>query len=126
MQPKRDMELVRELLLKLESWEMRMGDVFVIPPDDPGLAVPGYDPAQIEYHLSLLRDEGLLNCPGSQPMLGITFAGITWKGHEFLDNVRDPDVWQKTRTRAMTVGGWSLGILTEIAKAEIKMRLGLH
>ena len=41
MQPKRNMELVRELLLRLESWHMEMGDVFIIAPDDPALGLQG-------------------------------------------------------------------------------------
>src|SRR5471030_1666510 len=100
MQPKRDMDLVRELLLRLESLQMEMGDVFSIPPDDPEIAVDGYDTAQIEYHLSLLRGEQLIDCPGSQPMLGITFSGLTWKGHDFLDSVRSPEIWEKTKKGA--------------------------
>ena len=126
MQPKRSMDLVRELLLKLEACQMNMGDVFVIEPDDPALAVSGYDTAQIEYHLSLLRSEGLINCPGSQPMLGITFAGLTWKGHEFLDDVRDPDVWAKAKQRAKGIASVGLGFMWELAKAEVKIKLGHH
>ncbi len=125
MRPKRDMDLVRELLLRLEAWQMEMGDVFVIPPDDAALAVAGHDPAEIEYHLSLLRAEGFLDCPGSQPMLGITFAGLTWKGHEFLDDIRDPGVWQKTKERTKGVASVGVGFLWEIAKAEVRAKLGL-
>jgi hypothetical protein len=33
---KRDMDLIRELLLKLESMPARRGDVFTIPPDAAG------------------------------------------------------------------------------------------
>jgi hypothetical protein len=40
---KRDMDLIRELLLRLEALPMKMGDVWTIPSDDAALAVPGYD-----------------------------------------------------------------------------------
>jgi hypothetical protein len=78
---------------------MERGDVFSIAPNDEEIAVDGYDVAQIEYHLSMLRDQRLINCPGSQPMIGITFSGLTWQGHDFLDSVRDPEIWEKDKKR---------------------------
>jgi hypothetical protein len=58
-------------------------------------------------------------------MLGITFAGLTWKGHEFLDDIRDPGVWQKTKERTKGVASVGVGFLWEIAKAEVRAKLGL-
>jgi hypothetical protein len=121
----RDMGLIRELLLKLESLPMQRGDVLTITPDDPEVSVEGYSGDQIDYHLSLIREVGLIECPGSQPMDGVTFSRLSWRGHEFLDDVRDPDVWRKTKERAKTVTTVGLGFLWEIAKAEIKTKLGL-
>jgi hypothetical protein len=46
---KRDMDLIRELLLKLESVPSEMGDVFSFSPEDKEVSVEGYTPAQIEY-----------------------------------------------------------------------------
>ena len=68
----RDMDLIRELLLKLESLSERPGEVFVLSGNDPKIAVDGYSPDQITYHLELLREAGLIESPGSQPMLGVT------------------------------------------------------
>lgn len=126
MQPKRDMDLVRELLLRLENLQMEMGDVFVISPEDPGLAVPGYDSAQIEYHLSLLRSVGMIECPGCQPGLGITFSGLTWNGHDFLDSIRDPEIWRATKEGARRAGGFSVDLLGALAKGLIKKQIEKH
>ena len=126
MQPRRDMDLVRALLLRLEAWQMEAGDVFSIPPDDPHLAVDGYEPAQIEYHLSLLRGERFIDCPGSQPMLGITFAGVTWKGHDFLDQIRDPAIWNETKEGLRKAGGFSFDLLNALAKGFIKKKIEQH
>ena len=123
MQPKRDMDLIRDLLLKLEAWQMDMGDTVLIGPDDPGVAVPGYDTAQIEYHLSLLRSEGFINCLGSQPMLGITFSGLTWQGHDFLDSVRDDKIWAKTKQGALAAGGFTFDLLKDLAKGFVKQQI---
>ena len=122
-QPKRDMDLIRELLLRLELCEMEIGDVFMIAPDDKGIAVNGCDSAQVEYHLSLLRDQSFINSPGSQPMLGITFAGLTWQGHDFLDSVRDPEIWEKIKKSASAVKGFTFDLHKDLAKGLIKKQL---
>ena len=82
---KRDMDLIRELLLKLESMPARRGDVFTIPPDADEVAVSGYGVDQIEYHLSLIREAGLIQLHSSQPMDGITFSRLSWYGHDFRE-----------------------------------------
>jgi hypothetical protein len=49
---KRDMDLIRELMLKLEALSLRPGAVAVLTPDAPEIAVDGYDADEIDYHLS--------------------------------------------------------------------------
>jgi hypothetical protein len=50
---------------------------------------------------------------------------LTWKGHEFLDDIRDSGIWEKTKKRLSGLPSVSLSIVAEIAKAEIKKHLGL-
>jgi Hypothetical protein (DUF2513) len=123
---KRDMDLIRELLLKLESVPSEMGDVFSFSPEDKEVSVEGYTPAQIEYHLSLLREIGFIECPGSQPMLGITFSGLTWAGHDYIGAVRNPDIWRKTKQGAEAAGGFTTDILRDLAKGFIKTQIKRH
>jgi hypothetical protein len=40
---KRDMDLIREIMLKLEAWPMEMGDAVVMTPDDLQPELPNYD-----------------------------------------------------------------------------------
>lgn len=120
---KRDMDLIRALLLNLEALPMGGGSMMVINPYDECLAVAGASADQIDYHLRLLRDEDFIDCPGSQPACGITFGGLTWAGHDFLDSIRDDDVWRKTKMHADKVGAWTLDILSGLAKAVIKAKL---
>jgi len=86
----RDKGLLRELLLRLEALPLRPGDAVHITPDVDEIAVPGYDTAQIEYHLSQLLDAGYIDDGGVRPMVGIVFRSLTPAGHDFLDSVRDP------------------------------------
>jgi hypothetical protein len=123
---KRDMDLIRELLLKLESVPSEMGDVFSFSPEDKEVTVEGFTPAQIEYHLSLLREIGFIECPDSQPMLGITFSGLTWAGHDYIDAVRDPEIWRKTKLGAEAAGGFTVDLLRDLAKGLLKTQIKKH
>jgi hypothetical protein len=119
---KRNLGLIRELLLKLEplsnshAWEM-------IGPDDPRIQVEGYIPDEIEYNLQLLVEQGFIEQPRSGPMLGIMFKRLTWAGHDYLDAVRDPIIWSKTKAATDKVGSWTFEMVKELAKAIIKGEL---
>jgi hypothetical protein len=68
----RDPDLLQKLLLKLEKYPSKQGDMFVFSGEEPELAVEGYTSEQITYHLEQLKKMGLIDSPGSQPMLGVT------------------------------------------------------
>jgi hypothetical protein len=123
------MNLIRELLLKLEALPMRMGGIVSIPPDAEEISVPGYDIAQIDYHLGQIRRAGFVDEGGARPMSGIGFRCLTPAGHDFLDTVRNPAVWEKTTKVAEKAGAGTIelfwSIAKEIVKAEIKRHTGL-
>ena len=54
---------------------------------------------------------------------------LTWNGNEFLEAVRDPEVWRRTKEGAQRAGSASVEFIWEMAKAYgkhvIKERLGL-
>ena len=122
---RRNMDLIRALMLRLEELPMEMGDArSIVVPDKQLDGIEASD-AEMLHHLELLRDEGFLDCPsGDQPMLGITYMGLTWRGHDFTDSIRNEEVWGKTKAAANRAGGWTASLLTEIAKAIIKGELG--
>ena len=120
---KRDLGLVRELLLKLEALPMEMYGAETIQPNDPRIAVEGYSEEDIAYHLQLLQERGLVEVPDSQPMIGITFTRLSWQGHDYLDAVRDPQIWHKTKEATDKVGSWTFEFVKEIAKGYIKGEL---
>jgi hypothetical protein len=80
----------------------------------------------MECHLSFLRDIGFIDCPGPQPMLGITFLGLTWSGRDYLEAVRNPDIWRKTKEGAEAAGGLSVDVLKELALGLIKRQAKKH
>ena len=121
---KRDMDLIRELLLKLESLPIRFPDTMLILPGDGRIAVPGHSNDEVDYHLSLLREARFIECPGSKPAGGgINFRRLTWEGHEFVDAVRSPEVWAKTKKSAEEVKGFTLDLLKDLAKGFLKKQV---
>jgi hypothetical protein len=97
-----------------------------IIPDSEEIAVPGYDPDQIDYHLSQIRQEGYINYGGSHPATGIGFSCLTPKGHNFVDSVRDPETWAETKKAAVRAGGFTLDLLADLAKGLIKKKIEDH
>ena len=117
----RDMGVIRELLLKLESLPMRPGDIIIINGQSAHLAIDGRSSGEIDYHLALIREAGFIDSPGSQPAgVGITFRRLSWRGHEFLDTVRNPEIWRETKIGIAKIGGASAEFVWEIAKGYVK------
>ena len=85
---KRHPELIQTLLEKLEAYPAEYGDAFTLNGDDPLLAVEGFTSGQINYHLEQLLKMGLVEDPGSQPAIGITFSGLSPRGHNVLERGR--------------------------------------
>lgn len=121
---KRDMDLIRELMLKLESLPMRVGSIVHIKGNVDELQVDGYDVDQINYHLALIREAGLIDSPGNGPIGGgFPFRRLSWTGHDFLDSVRSPDVWDKTKQVAAAAGGFSVELLVFAAKTYLEGKI---
>jgi hypothetical protein len=49
-----------------------------------------------------------------------SFGGLRWRGHEFLNDVRNPDTWDHTKKKIGKVGGVSLEIAWELAKQYLR------
>jgi hypothetical protein len=120
---KRDMELVRTLLFKIEA-SNRAPRLSEIAARDDKAAYTAAD-----YHLRMLQEAGFIR--GLAHASGAEWVNLelTWSGHEFLDILRDQTIWEKTKAGATKLGvvglDLLLGIAKEYAKAEIKNRLGL-
>lgn len=124
---KRDMELTRTILLQIEaSPEFSTVNGEMRPVSAALLGIDGHSEEEIVYHSAQLVDAGFLT--GNTKMAGhgiVMIGNLTWSGHEFLDDIRDQDIWQKTKERAKGVASIGVGFLWEIAKAELKAKLGL-
>jgi hypothetical protein len=114
---KRDMDKVRGVLLALEADDQP----FFMTYDTPALGGTDDGGETVEY-IMLLHSAGFLE--SSQRSV----YRLTWAGHEFLDSVRDPDIWRQTKEGAGKVGSWSMKLLGELAAGYAKakaIQLGL-
>lgn len=113
---KRDMNLIRSLLLEVEG-------------EEPKPDLTKYSEEQQVYHCALLIEAGLVDGAVVPNEIGYPAATsiikLTWAGHEFLDAARDEESWQKTTQRIAKAGGsFTIPILTEILTQYVKQKLG--
>ena len=106
----RNMELVRKILLKLESspdgWA----------PEDFG--IQSFSPQEIGYHVHIMFQESLIEA------IDVTARGssgpeamprsLTWKGHEFLDLARDQSRWNRARSMIDKIGGAPISVWVKV------------
>jgi Hypothetical protein (DUF2513) len=114
------MDLIRQLLLEIEEKHDWSGQQVFIEMD-------GSRYNEIVEHLFLLNEAGLIDSIDASHLggRGIIVLRMTWLGREFLESVRDPDIWRKTKDKAKSAAAMGFGFLMEIAKAEVRLKLGL-
>ena len=90
---KRDMDLIRLILLRIEE-QYRSTAIY-------DLSVVGYDKETIAYHCKILHEAGLIADYkaqyGDNQLQHFGISGLTWAGHDYLDKIRDDSIWRKTK-----------------------------
>lgn len=123
---KRDMDLVRDLVLKLEAKVLPAGATDFLDPWGPELAVEGYTPEQVFYHMGLIDNAGFIDHNTDHGMQHFAYSGLTWSGHDFADSVREPEIWHATKEGAKKAGGFSVELLVALAKGFLKKKIEEH
>jgi Hypothetical protein (DUF2513) len=115
---KRDMDLVRKLLLEIE--EKDVGDGQWI-----NIKIADFSEAQITEHLFLLYKAQLVEGNDTSSLNKRSFMPrrLTWNGYDFIDSIRDVETWKKTKNGALAAGGWTVDILRDLAKGLIKKKI---
>lgn len=120
---RRDMDLVREILLAIEKDEK-----------DPlgwvELELPTRSRKEVAYHVMLMHQAGLVAARDVSTMGDDGFdwrpKSLTWQGHEFLEAARNDTIWRKAVGKMVEVtGGVSLDVLKDLLIASGKQALGL-
>jgi hypothetical protein len=118
----RDMDLIRTILLKVEADPRFNGSFHSVRAAT--LGITDHTDAEVIYHLVMLVDAGFLIGNTRLASLGdIVVSKLTWQGHEFLDSVRDPAIWAKTKNGATAAGGFTVDLLKDLAKGFLKKQI---
>ena len=120
----RNMDLIREVLLKIEENSEMDGTRSFMLEQPEQLGITGYPVEEVAYHVKLLIKEKLLDGDARGYSIGIV-RSLTWDGHEFLDNIRDPGIWGNVKKRLDGLPSVAVSLMAQIATAEVKKRLGL-
>jgi hypothetical protein len=110
MPMKLDWELVRLILLELES---SADATTILQPTE----IAGYDRPLVSYHLRLLTEAGLVHGECSQSIgepLCCYATSLTWGGHQLLETMRSKPMWNRIKTVARERG---LTLSFEVIKA---------
>ena len=90
---KRDMDLVRLILLEIED-KYRSTAIY-------DLAIDGYDTEMVAYHCKILNEAGLISDYKAQyadnEIYVFGVGSLTWDGNDFLEKIRDDSQWKKVK-----------------------------
>ena len=110
---KRDLGLMRELLLRIESSEALNIDLSALVGEDE-------TNAEVGFNLILHTESGYISAKIGNNLDG-EFHGfenhITPSGIDYLDSIRDPKIWRSVIERINSLGAGVAGVALEVVKA---------
>lgn len=117
---KRDMDLLRQLLLHIEEQDDGTDR-------EIDVQVNGIQPEVVAEHLRMLMEakliEGVTVPDGSETFDHVEPTRLTWSGHDFIETVRDPEIWKKTKEGAIAARGFTFELLADLAKGFVKKQV---
>lgn len=118
-----DRDLVRDLLFALEAkqdFQIRTRDELI--PEGRERDEVGYALLKM-YEAGFITGEVIRSSTTPERIIEVMPFELTFKGHEFLDTVRDNEVWRRTKQGVEKAGGASITFVWELAKAYGKQAL---
>ena len=121
---KRDMDLVREILIAIERSE----------DGNLNFDALGYELQQVYLHIELMKEHGLVdavitpNDDGPErEILMCRVERLTWDGHDFLDKIRDESIWEQAKRKCLSgIGGLPFDIFKDCLVYVAKQKLGIE
>lgn len=115
---KRNWDLIRSILLKLESQSEARGSLFD--------GFTGFDSETVSYHFKLLQSAGLIEAIDYSSLneMSLIARSLTWQGHELLDKIRNDTVWNSLKTTIKSKSlDLSLDTIKQVAQTIISQML---
>ena len=116
-------DCIRDLMLYLED-NLGYKDEIVIN----HLSLEPYSKDELLYTADRLIEAKYLNSRFALNMQTshiIVVNSISYDGHQFLDTIRDNNIWKETKAKASKIASISLPVLQELATSFVKIKLGL-
>ncbi|WP_050874261.1 DUF2513 domain-containing protein [Comamonas testosteroni] len=113
---KRDMDLVRRILLQIAD----------NPPGQTLAKLPDVTPAEFGLHVLWLHEAGLVHAMVIDKMTGADSQAfrLTWAGCDFVDAIRDDTLWKKAKVNVLKPGmSFTFDVLKDWLKTEITQGL---
>ena len=87
---KRDMDLIRLILLRVEEQDPNTSSY-------ESITIDGYTSDEVREHIKLLANAGMISDVHHDLDGNVWVRSITWDGYDYLDKVRDNTIWKKTK-----------------------------
>ena len=120
---RRNMEIVRELLIKISI----------------GTENLSYDPTTPEgklyiYHIEIIEQAGFIKYErlfeDMIPMVYVDEVRLTWSGNDYLDAVKNDNIWKKIKevikAKGLELGDVPFSVIIELGKKQVKDLVGLE
>lgn len=124
---KLDHDFVRQILLKIEDCDKPLG---IEHPEYMELMADNHKNFdELAYTMQILLEGGLVTGKvlwGNNRPAYIQPSNLTFKGHEYLDNIRDSKIWSSAKKTTSKLASVSLSIMSQVAADLIAKSLGLN
>lgn len=118
---KRDMDLVRKILLKLNEHEHGNAP--------RNFSIDDYAEDIVLYHCFLLNEAGLIQAADITSQSSSSPAAIpvrlTWDGHEFIENAKNEKMWAQTKDAVGKIGDVSFSVWASVLSSVVLRNLGI-
>ncbi|WP_423475373.1 DUF2513 domain-containing protein [Lysinibacillus agricola] len=125
------MELVRKLLIDTADNVSEYN--LIIIPDNQGQVEQAERDKLIKYHLEIMRQNHLLDFEAHDYLDGscsIINVQLTWAGQDYLSNIEDDTIWNKTKSvaqeKGLEIAKLSFDLLKNLAAQQAKQLLGIE
>src|SRR5713101_2528407 len=119
---KRNMDLIRDLLLRVEADPSLDGSRWVVFDTSD---FPDHSQEEIAYHIDLLFEADFVKGLANLDAPAAAISRLTCQDHEFIADISDAGVWASVKERIKGLPDVGLAIVWELAKAELKKRFHL-
>ena len=91
--------------------------------------LPKYGDNEILYTIEKLKEAGYINAAlhfAAGHFIDGAVSSITYSGHEYLDNIREPEVWRKVKAMLKNAGAITLPLISQAAQMLIGSQLTVN